>query len=284
MAKEIRRAFVCGYPANHSRSPAIHGYWLKKYEIAGAYEIANISPEAFPDFVAGMKRDGFVGGNVTIPHKQTVFGLVEKMDDAARQIGAVNTIWLEGGTLCGMNTDWSGFAASLDAAAPGWDGRKNAVVLGAGGAARGILYALYDRGFSSVRLVNRTLGRAEALAGDFSHLFPAGIDIHDWGSMPEALQDAGLLINTTSLWMGSHDAPVPDLSSLSDSAVVSDIVYVPLETPLLKAAAAQNLITVDGLGMLLHQAVPGFKQWFGVRPVVTEELRDLIAADMESNR
>ncbi|WP_315925901.1 shikimate dehydrogenase [Mesorhizobium sp. SP-1A] len=276
MAETARRAFVVGHPIAHSRSPKIHGYWLAQLGIAGSYEAVDVAPADFAVFVKDLARNGFAGGNVTIPHKQAAFALAELRDKAAEAIGAVNTLWFEGGRLVGGNTDAHGFAANLDQHAPGWAANGPALVLGAGGAARAVIHACQQRGISEIRVVNRTLERAEELA----HRFGPGISAHPLAAAPEFLPECGLLINTTSLGMhGNSEIPV-DPSVMPDHAVVTDIVYVPLETPLLAAARARGLKTVDGLGMLLHQAVPGFQRWFGRRPQVTPELRAIIVADL----
>lgn len=272
---EARKAFVCGHPIAHSRSPKIHGYWLKAYGVAGSYEAIDVAPADFTGFVSGLRADGFAGGNVTIPHKEAAFALADRRDEAAEMIGAVNTLWFEEGVLNGTNTDWDGFAANMDEYAPGWDRNGAAVVLGAGGAGRAVIHALKRRGVTDIRVTNRTVARAKELAD----LFGAGVTAHA-APMADLLGDAGLLVNTTSLGMqGNEDLPA-DAEQLPDTAIVTDIVYVPLETPLLAAARRRGLKTVDGLGMLLHQAVPGFERWFGVRPQVTPELRALIVADL----
>lgn len=271
-----RRACVIGYPVKHSRSPMIHGYWLKKYGLSGSYERAEVTPEDFAAFVASMPSEGFVGGNVTVPHKEAAFKACAIRTPTAETLGAVNTLWIESGKLYGDNTDVAGFLGALDADAPHWDSRlKTAVVLGAGGAARAILHGLKTRGAQTIRLINRSRARAEDLAAHFG-----GIDVIDWDRRAAALQDADILVNTTSLGMNGQPPLDIDLSELPASAVVDDIVYVPLETPLLAEARARGLRTVGGLGMLLHQAVPGFERWFGVRPDVTAELRALVEADV----
>ena len=223
-----------------------------------------------------MRQAGLVGGNITLPHKEAAFALAGQIDAAAEEIGAVNTLWFRDDALWGGNTDAYGFAANLDANGPGWDKGRVALVLGAGGASRAIVYALKQRGFSDIRIVNRTLGRAQELADRFGK----GVSAHSWAAVPELTRDADLIVNTTSLGMEGKDALEIDLASAKPDALVTDIVYVPLETPLLHAARACGLKTVDGLGMLLHQAVPGFEHWFGKRPEVTAELRDLVLADM----
>ncbi len=276
MAEHAARAFVVGHPIAHSRSPKIHGHWLARHGIAGSYEAVDVAPADFPGFLSGLRGAGFAGGNVTIPHKEAAHALAERRDEAAEAIGAVNTLWFEHGRLVGGNTDAHGFAANLDEYAPGWAENGPAMVLGAGGAARAVIHACLRRGISEIRVLNRTLARAEELA----HRFGAGVSAHPLAAAAEFLPEAGLLINTTSLGMhGSSEIPV-DPSVMPDRAIVTDIVYVPLETPLLAAARARGLKTVDGLGMLLHQAVPGFERWFGVRPEVTPELRAMIVADL----
>jgi shikimate dehydrogenase len=271
-----KRAFVTGHPIAHSRSPKIHGYWLKTYGIDGSYQAIDVAPADFAAFLNSLGEDGYRGGNVTIPHKEAAFTLVDRRDEAAEAIGAVNTLWFEDGVLWGGNTDGHGFAANLDQRAPGWAENGPAVVLGAGGASRAVIHALVERGVSDIRIVNRTLARAQELA----HRFGASVSAHGVEATSELLADAGLLINTTALGMHGNEALAADPAGLPDHAIVTDIVYVPLETPLLAAARARHLRTVDGLGMLLHQAVPGFERWFGIRPEVTAELRQMIVTDI----
>jgi len=274
------KAFVTGFPIKHSRSPLIHGFWLKEQGIEGSYEAIEVLPENFAEFAASLAKKGFAGGNVTIPHKEVAFAAVDSRDEAAAAIGAVNTLWFEDGRLCGGNTDAYGFAANLDALAPGWDNADTALVLGAGGAGRAIVHALQTRGFSRIAIVNRTLSRAEELASHFGE----GVSAHGWDAAQALVKDAGLIVNTTSLGMSGHGEPTEfplDLSEAQKSAVATDIVYIPLKTPVLASAEAAGLKTVDGLGMLLHQAVPGFERWFGKRPEVTEALRNYILDDMK---
>lgn len=276
MAEAPKKAFVTGHPIAHSRSPKIHGHWLAKYGIDGVYEAIDVAPEAFAEFLQALQAQGYRGGNVTIPHKEAAFALAARRDADAEQIGAVNTLWFENGELCGGNTDAHGFAANLDEYAPGWAANGPAVVLGAGGAARAIIHALKQRGVSDIRIVNRTLARAQELRDRFG----AGVSAHNLAATGELLEDAGLLVNTTALGMHGNEGLSADPGRLPDRAIVTDIVYVPLETPLLATAKARGLRTVDGLGMLLHQAVPGFERWFGIRPEVTAELRQIIIADI----
>lgn len=269
----MKKAFVTGWPINHSKSPKLHGFWLKHYGIQGSYEAVGVEPENFEQFLKDLLTSGFAGGNVTIPHKEVAFANVDQLDDAAAAIGAVNTLWLEGKKICGGNTDAYGFSANMDQFAPEWrqgNKAKKAIVMGAGGAARAIIYAILEAGFEEVHIVNRTYERAENLA----NLFGEKCEAHKWDDLHALLSGADFIVNTTSIGMaGSNASMMPDLSTLPKSAIVTDIVYTPLETPFLKSANEQGLKTVDGLGMLLHQAVPGFEKWFGIRPEVTDELR-----------
>jgi shikimate dehydrogenase len=276
MGEPSRRAFVCGHPIAHSRSPVIHSYWLDKYDIAGSYTAIDVAPAGFADFMAGLREAGLAGGNITIPHKETAYAIVSRRDAAAETIGAVNTVWLEDGVLNGGNTDAYGFAANLDERAPGWAKGHSAVVVGAGGASRAVIHALKDRGIADIRIANRTVGRAAELAARIG----SGVSVHVMDALPEICADASLLVNTTSLGMAGDGSLPADPTWLPDHAIVNDLVYVPLQTPLLAAAAARGLKTVDGLGMLLHQAAPGFERWFGRRPEVTPALRDRIVADL----
>ena len=271
------RAFVVGHPIGHSRSPLIHGFWLKTLALPGSYERIDIHPDAIETFLRDLPQSGFVGGNVTIPHKQAAHRAAHRLDAAAQAIGAANTLWLEDGKLIAGNTDAIGFAANLDHEAPCWRQMRTALVLGAGGAARAILFALKDAGFTDIRIVNRTLSRAQDLCDSFG----PGVSAHGWENVAALAGDAGLVVNTSSLGMAGKDELPLDISILPDNAIVNDIVYAPLETPLLAAARARGLVGVDGLGMLLHLAVPGFERWFGVRPRVTPELRAHIVADLE---
>ncbi|MDJ1464438.1 shikimate dehydrogenase [Nitratireductor sp. GZWM139] len=270
-------AFVCGHPIAHSRSPLIHGYWLHKHGIAGSYEKLDVAPLDFPAFLAGLSSSVYAGGNVTLPHKEAAFQGVDQCDEAAEMIGAVNTLWFEGGKLIGGNTDAYGFSANLSAIAPGWTSGETAVVLGAGGAARAIIHAIQKAGYRKIRVVNRTIERAEELAQRFG----TGVSAHGWDALPALLSDAHLLVNTSALGMTGKPPLEISLDPMPEGAVVSDIVYAPLKTDLLAAAEARGLTPVDGLGMLLHQAVPGFERWFGMRPEVTGALRTHVLSDGE---
>ena len=270
---KARLAGVIGWPVAHSRSPRLHGFWLDEYGIDGAYLPLAVKPEDFATVLRALPKMGFSGANVTVPHKEAALAGCDTVDDLARRIGAVNTIIIQAdGALHGSNTDAYGFIESLRAGAPDWAAASApAVLLGAGGAARALAVALLDAGVPALRLVNRTRSRAEALAAD---LGDARVTVGDWGDWTTCLDGAGLLVNGTSLGMEGQPPLEIALDALPADAVVNDIVYTPLETPLLAAARRRGNRAVDGLGMLLHQARPGFAAWFGVDPEVTAELRN----------
>lgn len=272
----LKKAFVTGYPISHSKSPLIHNYWLNKYGLDGSYQAIETLPEDYPKFIEDLKSDNaeFVGGNVTIPHKEQTFKLVDEVDDIASQIGAANTIYKKNGRLCATNTDVYGFMANLDDFDKNWRTGDKAIVLGAGGASRAILFALKQAGFKEVLLFNRTLSRAENLCTIFGNYIRA----LPLSELQAGLRNADLFINTSSLGMGGADVPNLDFRVMAKNALVTDIVYTPLITPFLQMAMDQNIKVADGFGMLLHQAVPGFQHWFGERPQVTKELRKIILA------
>lgn len=276
----VPAAFVTGWPIKHSRSPIIHRHWLKQYGLAGTYDAVAVSEDDFASFIAGLKDGsrGFAGGNVTIPHKEIAFRLSDRPDDLAQELGAANTLWLQDGELHATNTDGYGFAANLDTCHTDWDKVDRAVILGAGGASRAVIQAVRDRGVNEIHVVNRTVSRAEELADRFGRKIHA----HGLPALPEVMAGAGLFVNTTSLGMDGQESATIDFSSMKAGALVTDIVYVPLETPILKQASEQGYATADGLGMLLHQAVPGFEKWFGHRPVVDAALRQLIIQDIQA--
>lgn len=274
----MKRACVVGWPVSHSRSPLIHGYWLQRYGVDGSYVRQPVEPGDAADFFRTLHDRGFAGCNVTLPHKEAALAAASQVLPAARNAGAANTLWLEGGKLFADNTDSMGFIDSLHTSVPVLQlGGATVSILGAGGAARGIVFALLDRGVGEVRIFNRTRERADALAAALG----SKVKVHDWRERAVRSSDASLLVNTTSLGMKGAGTLGMDVAALDDKCVVADIVYVPLETPLLAAARARGLAAVDGLGMLLHQAVPGFEKWFGVRPEVTAELHTLIKRDIE---
>jgi shikimate dehydrogenase len=276
VSDKTRVACVMGWPAKQSRSPKLHGYWIKRYNIDGDYRVAEIAPEEFPAFVQGLAKNGFVGGNVTMPHKDVAFALSEP-DERARAVGAANTLWLDNGKLRATNTDVEGFIGALDVNAPGWDRNTDtAIVLGAGGASRAVICGLIERGIKTIHVVNRTAAKAAAARERFgSAVHPA-----TWDDVPRLLNDAKLLINASSLGMKGQPELKIDLAPMAKDAVVADIVYVPLKTKLLEAAQQRGFKTSDGLDMLLYQAVRGFTLWFGKKPEVTKELRDMLAADV----
>ena len=269
----ILRAGVVGHPVKHSRSPIIHGYWLEQFGINGRYDRYDVKPEDFSHFVKTLSEQGLQGVNVTIPHKEAAFLALDEATDRARRLKAANTLWFENGKLWGDNTDSIGFLANLDQGHPGWDiNAKSALILGAGGAARAIIAGLQERNIEKITIVNRTRERAEELA-----LMSGGqVAVAEWSKLSFQLESADLVVNTTSLGMSGQPDLDLSLDPLGKNALVTDIVYVPLETNLLKQARLRGNPVVDGLGMLLHQAVPGFEHWFGKRSVVTDALRHLV--------
>lgn len=273
------KAFVIGHPIAHSRSPLIHGTWLAEHGIEGSYEAIDVAPSELASFFDRLRGGEFAGGNVTIPHKEAVFALCDSVDELARTIGAVNTLIVRDGKIHGTNTDYLGFLGNLDAGAPNWDRNlQNVAILGAGGAARAIIIALQSRGVGHIHLFNRTLATAVRLAEE---LGDGGISAHEYGFFKIAAPAMQLVVNTSAVGMHGTRFDEVDLALLPDSAVVTDIVYTPLETPLLADAKARHLRTVDGLGMLLHQAVPGFAAWFGITPEVGPQLRARIEATLD---
>jgi shikimate dehydrogenase len=275
LSGRARVAGIMGWPVGHSRSPRLHGYWLEQHGIDGAYVPLAVRPADLAAAVRALPKLGFRGANVTVPHKEPALSAADEADAKARRIGAVNTLVVgPDGSVHGSNTDAFGFMESLRLGAPAWDpAAAAAAVLGAGGAARAVIAALADAGAPEIRLLNRTRARAEAVARDFAD---APVRVHDWASRAQALEGVGLLVNATSLGMAGQPALDLELGGLPPGAVVNDVVYVPLETPLLARARARGNPVVDGLGMLLHQARPGFEAWFGVAPEVTPALRAFV--------
>ncbi|MDP4796749.1 MAG: shikimate dehydrogenase [Rhodospirillales bacterium] len=278
-AKTIK-AGVIGWPVDHSLSPRLHGFWLDQYGIDGVYMPLAVSPDNIEDAIRALPKLGFAGANVTVPHKEAAYRIVDNLSETAKKIGAVNTIICHAdGSLHGDNTDAFGFISNIRAAVANWRADANpAVVLGAGGAARAVIAALIEAGFSEIRLTNRTIERAETLAEHFG----ASVRVVPWDDRHGAVDGAGLLVNTTTLGMTGKPALEIKLDGLIEGAVVNDIVYVPLQTALLKAAEEQGFHAVDGLGMLLHQARPGFEAWFGKRPDVSDALRQHVLAQTGS--
>ena len=273
---DIKAACVVGWPVEHSRSPLIHNHWIGQLGLRAEYRREAVPPDRFADFAAHLADRGYVGANVTVPHKEAALELSEP-DALAAAVGAANTLWRDGGVLRSTNTDVEGFVASLDAGVPDWASHmERAVVLGAGGGARAIVFGLIERGVRRIHVVNRSLDRATAMQRRFGdRVLPCG-----WDQRHDVLAGAGLLVNTTTLGMAGQPPLEIELAPLPAAAVVADIVYAPLVTPLLEAAGARGLRTVDGLGMLLHQAVGAFARFFGARPQVTRGLRTLVEADL----
>lgn len=273
LSGKARLAGITGWPVSHSRSPRLHGFWLDRHGIDGAYVPLPIAPNDFPAAIKGLMLAGFAGLNVTIPHKIAAFAICDTVDESAKRAGAVNTLVFDNGKITGRNTDGIGFLENLRAHAVD-PAAGPALILGAGGGARAIAAVLLERGVR-VTMANRTRANADDLARALS-----GLTVIDWDLRHRAMPDHALLINTTPLGMAGDPSLPIDLDHAPPGLIVADIVYVPLETPLLAAARARNLRTVEGLGMLLHQAVPGFKAWFGVEPVVDDALRRFVAADL----
>jgi shikimate dehydrogenase len=273
----MKKTCVIGWPIAHSRSPLIHGYWIRKYGLKASYTKEAIQPERLPAFVRSLQGNGFVGCNVTLPHKEAVYGLVDEADILARRLGAVNTIYVRDGLLMGTNTDGEGFLSSLTSSYPDFDlSGKTAVIIGAGGSARAVIGALLDAGVSRAAIINRTASRVTELLELFgSRVFVAG---------PERMSSCDLLIHATSQGMEGQASLSFDLTLLKPTCIVADLIYTPLKTELLAAAESRGLAILPGLGMLLHQAVRGFELWHGIRPEVTQDLYDLVAADVAKAR
>ena len=273
MTEKLKKACVIGDPIAHSLSPAIHGHWIAEHSLDAAYERGHVTAEDFPDFITRLRDHGYHGANVTVPHKEMAYRLVDRLHETAKGVGAVNTLWFEDDTLVGANSDVAGFLGNLDEGQPGWDdGLQVATVIGAGGASRAVVKALHNRRIPTIRIANRTEERARQLLDDLQ----IEAEIISWEKIQDAIAGAELIVNTTSLGMAGHTALDLDLSGADSNALVTDIVYTPLKTPLLETAERTGRPTVDGLGMLLHQAVLGFERWFGATPKVTPELRAAI--------
>lgn len=280
----MTRAGIIGWPIAHSRSPLIHGSWLKKHSIAGTYERFAVKPEDLRAFLSGLAGRDLAGCNVTIPHKEAALAAADVIHESAGAVGAANTLWREGGRLHAANTDTYGFMTALSAKAPTWQHQGGPVlILGAGGAARAVVHGFIEAGVGEIAIANRTVARADELVQAFSGR-GSRLTAIDWGSRQAAAGKSSVIVNTTSLGMNGEGDLDISFERADPRTVVADVVYVPLVTPILAAARAAGLVTVDGLGMLLHQAVPGFERWFGVRPEVTAELYNLVLADIEGRR
>jgi len=276
-------AGVMGWPVMHSRSPMLHNYWMRQHQLAGTYVPLAIEPNKLSAALRALQPLGFAGCNLTIPHKQQAMTIVDEVDDVARRIGAISCVTVKAdGSLAGTNNDCFGFIHNLKQAQPDWYADAGpAVVIGAGGGARAVCYALMQEGAPEIRIVNRSQDRAGQLAAEFNEGRGAPLTALPWAQRHDALDGAALVVNTTS--QGMTGQPVLDLrlDALPMPALVADIVYVPLETPLLAAARRRGHRTVDGLGMLLHQGRPAWKLWFGIEPVVTPELRELLERSLQ---
>ncbi len=272
-----KKAGVIGWPIEQSRSPLIHGHWLQQHNIDGSYEKYAVAPEDLKSFIAQLATKNINGINVTIPHKEHVIKLADKITDTTKAIGAANTLWFENNQLIADNTDSYGFITHLKKSAPHWHANTPAMILGAGGAARAIIHALQKEGVPEIYLTNRTITRAENLAEEFG----PPVKVIAWQEKEQHLAQTHLLVNSTSLGMTGKPPLEINIETMPASATVYDIVYAPLETKLLSTAKSLGFTPIDGLGMLLHQAVPGFEQWFGTRPDVTDELRQMIVKDLE---
>ncbi|MBI3420015.1 MAG: shikimate dehydrogenase [Proteobacteria bacterium] len=278
--EKTKRACVIGWPVKHSRSPVIHGYWLKKYGLKGSYEAVAVPPDGLEKFLRGLPRD-YAGCNITLPHKEEALGLMDEVDPLARKAGAVNTVAVRpGGKLYGFNTDIHGFTRNLESAGKAWQKKKPALVVGAGGASRAVVAALVGAGCATIYITNRTPERLRLLGEELSAAFGVSLHLVGWHDREDALATVDLVVNTTSQGMEGAPALELDLRKLKDGALVADLIYTPLETPLLREAVRRHHPTVGGLGMLLHQAAPGFEAWFGVKPEVDEELRKVVEDDL----
>lgn len=274
--KHIPLAGVIGWPIAHSRSPQLHGHWLKRYGIKGHYIPLPVRPEHLAEVLRALPKAGYVGVNVTIPHKEAVLALADFVTDRAALIGAANTlIFRSDGKIHADNTDGYGFIANLRQSAPDWDpARGPAALLGAGGAARAVVASLLDAGVPELHIANRTRIRAEQIRSEFG----ARVIVHDWGKAGEMLEGATTVVNATSMGMDGKPALRVALDAMAPGTLATDLVYTPLDTPFLIDARARGAQTVDGLGMLLHQAAPGFERWFGHKPEVDEALREAVLA------
>lgn len=276
-----KKICVIGWPVKHSRSPLIHNFWLKKYGIAGSYEAVGVEPDHLERFLRGFAGEGFAGCNITLPHKEEALVLMDEVDPLARKVGAVNTVVVKpGGALYGFNSDVHGFTRNLESAGKAWQKKKPALVVGAGGAARAVVAGLIGAGCAKIYITNRTPERMRALAGALGAAFGTSLHLVGWPDREDALGVVDLLVNTTSQGMEGMEPLDLDLKKLKEGALVSDLIYTPLDTPLLREAKRRKHPAVDGLGMLLHQAAPGFEAWFGKKPEVDAELRKVVEAGL----
>jgi shikimate dehydrogenase len=282
MSQDIR-ANVIGYPVKHSRSPVIHNHWMKKHGIPGSYGRAEVMPDKLSMALMALSvSETMKGCNITLPHKEAALAQMDEVDPLAKKIGAVNTVLVrDEGELFGFNTDAYGFTQNLNSAGAAWRKKSPAMVVGAGGAARAVVAALVQAGCREIYVTNRTPDRLRSFCSEVGKNFDVPLRIVGWEDRGEALAHVDLLVNATAQGMEGEPPLDLDLRQLRNTALVTDLVYTPIDTPLLREAKRRNHPTVDGLGMLLHQAVPGFEAWFGVKPEVDEELRNLVIADLQ---
>lgn len=274
----MNKVCVIGWPINHSRSPLIHNYWIRRHGLNALYERRPVPPEDLVGFFVGMKAQGYIGCNVTIPHKESSIRAIDLPDRRVKRIGALNTVFFRDGKSCATSTDGEGFFQNVISHVPGITIKnKTIVIIGAGGAARAIVDRLQEESPKTIYIINRNLDRAQQIKLDFGK----NIEVGSFNSLPELLSETDLLVNATSLGMTGNETLELNVGLLPKTAIVADVVYVPLATELILRAKAEGLRTVPGLGMLLHQAVPGFELWFGIRPEVTAELYDLVARDID---
>jgi len=281
-----KKAFVIGHPISHSKSPTIHKYWLAKHQLSGTYEAINTPPEKLNEIFDEIRSDQYIGGNVTLPHKQAAFSLCDLTTPEAKKLGAINTIYKKNNRIIGHNTDGYGFLANLDQQVTGWDKNlKKVIVLGAGGATRAIILALINRNAREIIILNRTIKNAENLANKFeNHSKKTKLKTGYISNFAEHASNTDILINTSSVGLNNTSFEGLDLKLLPKTALVHDIVYNPINTPLLRNAKNNKLKTADGLGMLLHQAAPGFEKWFGIFPEVHQELKNLILDELKTTK
>jgi shikimate dehydrogenase len=277
------KACVIGYPVAHSRSPAIHNFWLRQYGVNGSYDAVAVLPDALENFFRNLKQNGYAGCNVTLPHKEDAAHMIDA-DPLAKKIGAANTVVVEGEKIRAFNTDIYGFAKNLESAGKAWQKKKPAYVIGAGGAARAVVVALIEAGAPRIYVTNRTPERLKRFGEELGKAFNYPLHLVGWEDRTDPLPGVDLLVNTTSQGMEGQPPLDLDIRSLKSGALVTDLIYTPLETTLLGKARARNHPIVDGLGMLLHQAAPGFEAWFGVKPEVTPELRAAVIADIQHGK
>jgi shikimate dehydrogenase len=284
MTNPAPKACVIGFPVKHSRSPAIHNYWLKKYNLPGSYGTELVTPDGLEGFLRALPRSGYAGCNITLPHKEEALNFIDHIDPLAKKVGAVNTVVVKNGALHGFNTDVHGFVANLESVGKAWQKKKPAYVIGSGGAARAVVAGLVEAGCQKIFVTNRTPERLRRFGEELSAAFGVELHLVGWEDRTDPLPLVDLLVNTTSQGMEGNPPLELEIRGLKDGALVTDLIYTPLETPLLAKARGRFHPTVDGLGMLLHQAAPGFEMWFGKKPEIDVALRSVVLDDIERGR